>query len=70
MSMPLAESRAGLPIGVQFVAPFGDEARLFRLGAQLEAAQPWAARRPRLVEQGGPEMAPKPPDVRGAPAEP
>jgi Asp-tRNA(Asn)/Glu-tRNA(Gln) amidotransferase A subunit family amidase len=41
-------SREGLPIGVQFVAPFGDEARLFRLGAQLEAAQPWADRRPHV----------------------
>ena len=46
MSVPLAWSRAGLPIGVQFAAPFGDEAALFRLGAQLETAQPWATRRP------------------------
>ncbi len=46
MSVPLAWSRDGLPIGVQFAAPFGDEATLFRLGAQLEAAQPWAERRP------------------------
>lgn len=46
MSVPLAWSREGLPIGVQFVAPFGDDARLFRLGAQLESAQPWANRRP------------------------
>ena len=47
MSVPLAWAKNGLPIGVQFVAPFGDEASLFRLGAQLETAQPWAQRRPR-----------------------
>jgi Asp-tRNA(Asn)/Glu-tRNA(Gln) amidotransferase A subunit family amidase len=46
MSVPLGWSREGLPIGVQFAAPFGDEATLFRLGAQLEVAQPWAHLRP------------------------
>jgi len=46
MSMPLHWSGAGLPVGVQFVAPFGDEAMLFRLASQIEAAQPWAERRP------------------------
>ena len=46
VSVPLAWSRSGLPIGVQFAARFGDEATLFRLGAQLEGAQPWFARRP------------------------
>ena len=46
MSVPLAWSKDGLPLGVQFVAPFGDEAALFRLGAQLEAEAPWAHRRP------------------------
>ena len=46
MSVPLAWSRSGLPIGVQFVAGFGGEATLFRLAAQLEAEQPWANRRP------------------------
>ena len=37
---------AGLPIGVQFTAPFRDEATLFQLAAQLEIARPWANRVP------------------------
>ena len=49
MTVPLAMSRGGLPIGVQFAGRFGDEATLFRLGAQLETAQPWAGRRPSPV---------------------
>ncbi len=38
MSCPLATSRAGLPIGVQFVAPFGEEGRLLSLASQLESS--------------------------------
>lgn len=49
MSVPLHWTGAGLPVGVQVAARFGDEATLFRLAAQLEAARPWAGRTPPLV---------------------
>jgi amidase len=46
MSVPLFWNAQGLPIGTQFAARFGDEATLFRLGAALEKARPWAHRKP------------------------
>ncbi|MFO1056076.1 MAG: amidase [Dongiaceae bacterium] len=48
MSVPLWWNAAGLPIGTQLAARFGDEATLFRLAGQLEQARPWADRRPPL----------------------
>lgn len=46
VSLPLAESTDGLPIGVQLVAPAGREDRLLQVARQLEGALPWRDRRP------------------------
>ena len=48
-SIPLYWNGAGLPIGVQLVGRFGDEATLLRLSAQLEQERPWWDRRPPLA---------------------
>jgi len=48
MTVPLAWSKSGLPIGLQFVARMGAEATLFRLAGQLEQARPWFDRTPPL----------------------
>ena len=41
MTVPLAWSRDGLPIGMQFVGRAGEEAVLLKLATQLEQARPW-----------------------------
>ncbi|MBM3488926.1 MAG: amidase [Alphaproteobacteria bacterium] len=46
--LPFASTAEGLPIGVQLVARFGEEAELLKLSADLEAARPWFGRRPSL----------------------
>jgi amidase len=46
MSMPLAWSDDGLPIGLQFIGRFGAEEMLFSLAAELEHAQSWRDRKP------------------------
>ncbi|MFF7400328.1 amidase [Achromobacter sp. NPDC008082] len=48
MSVPLFQTTAGLPIGIQFMAPYGDETTLFELAGQLERARPWRHRVPPL----------------------
>ncbi len=46
MSVPLHWTADGLPVGIQFAAKAGADALLFQLAYQLEAAQPWAGRKP------------------------
>ena len=46
ISLPLAQSQSGLPIGVQIIAPYGREDLLFQIAAQLEQAMPWNHRTP------------------------
>jgi amidase len=46
MSVPLAWSASGLPIGMMFTARYADEGTLFRLAGQLEKEAPWKAKRP------------------------
>ena len=42
ISLPLAQTDAGLPLGVHFSADVGDERTLLELAFELEAAQPFA----------------------------
>lgn len=49
MSVPLHWTAENLPLGVQFIAPFGDEATLLQLATELEQAQPWFDRLPAMT---------------------
>jgi len=51
MSVPLHWTDTSLPVGVMFTGRMGEEDLLFRLAAQLEAADPWFDKRPDLVEK-------------------
>lgn len=48
-SVPLYWTKDEIPIGVQFVARFGEDSTLLQLSAQLEAARPWFDRLPALA---------------------
>lgn len=48
VNVPLHWSDDGLPIGVQLVGRQAGESTLISLAAQLEAARPWAGRRPAM----------------------
>ncbi len=41
ISLPLGTDSDGMPVGVQFTAAMGKDARLLELAYELEAAQPW-----------------------------
>ena len=45
-SVPLHWNDQGLPVGIHLAAPFGADATLIALCAELELAQPWAFRKP------------------------
>jgi aspartyl-tRNA(Asn)/glutamyl-tRNA(Gln) amidotransferase subunit A len=47
-SAPCGFTRGGLPVGLQLVAPWYEERRIIEVAAFLEAASPWASRRPPL----------------------
>ncbi len=49
ISLPLCWNDAGLPIGIQFIGRYADEATLFRIASQLEAARPWVHRWPDIA---------------------
>jgi amidase len=44
ISLPLAQSSDGLPIGVQFAAPLGEDATLLSVAAWFERELPWKGR--------------------------
>jgi amidase len=48
ISIPLYERADGLPLAVQLIGQPAEEGALLALAAQLEAAHPWAERRPTL----------------------
>lgn len=41
ISLPMGQSAEGLPIGLQFIAPMGNDRLLLELAYELEEAQPW-----------------------------
>jgi amidase len=46
ISVPLAQTNSGLPIGTQLCAGMGNDGLLFQVAAQLEQEFPWQGRRP------------------------
>jgi amidase len=66
ISLPLHWTVDGLPLGVQFIAPFGREDRLLQLAHQLEQARPWFDRLPAWVLAGGVSDGPRQQPSKGS----
>ena len=49
ISLPTYWTDSNLPLGVQFVGRYADEATLLSLGAQLEETAPWIQRIPEII---------------------
>ncbi len=52
LSVPSGKGRNGVPTGLQIVGPAYEDAKVFRIGAAIEEADPWftrPARRPKLA---------------------
>ena len=50
VSVPVAPSASGLPIGMQLVGRYGEDELLLALAGEFEAAQPWAGRWPAIAQ--------------------
>jgi amidase len=49
MSVPLYSTSEALPMGVQFIARFGQEGQLLKLANQLHTARSWSQNLPKWV---------------------
>ena len=54
LSIPVAPSAAGIPIGMQLVGRFGGERLLFEIASRFEAVRPWADRWPAFATDSAP----------------
>jgi len=48
MSLPMGWTKDGLPVGIQFSVANGGEKTLLELAYEIEAAQPWIGRKPKV----------------------